>query len=341
MAVQWISERVFGKHESQVIFRLHRIRLWTVLAVLAAGGTAGAFVALAAGRGGMAVGQCPRYVPGQLPRAANCVTVPWLLLESGPDARSLILILAPGCFSRVPTARVSETSKAITIRVIARVPLPNSGHVETSCVYEPRVKLRRPILGRRIRFAAWIKPLRYGLLADHLLGLPRLLGMAPAQAARVLWLEGFRARISGRGREVVAQIPGWGLVAPDGVRPDPFPGRVILSSGGRIMPPSPPQLPPGVPTGVLAGGLVFSGGPAVFGHQRPFEPGVVNVFDDAGRLLAQPHTRAGHRFHLTVQPGRYLLNTDADGIIECRPASALVRAGRTTRVSVGFGCFAG
>lgn len=181
--------------------------------------------------------------------------------------------------------------------------------------------------------------MHYGSLANHVLGVPRLLGLAPGDAARILWLQGFKARIAGQGPEVVAQLPGWGLTSPDGVRPDPYSGSVTLTRGQTIRRPTLPAVAPGEPAGLLTGALVFSGGPALpDGAQRPPSAGVVDVFSADGKLIAQPRTHARQYFKLKVAPGVYLLNDEQETPVECRASRAVVRAGHVTRVDVGFGC---
>ena len=81
---------------------------------------------------------------------------------------------------------------------------------------------------------------------------------------------------------------------------------------------------------------------------RPGDPswverrlGVINVLDHTGASSSSraPGPAAPLISHFSL--GRFLLNTDADAVVDCRAASALVRAGHTTSVRVGFGCYAG
>jgi hypothetical protein len=154
-------------------------------------------------------------------------------------------------------------------------------------------------------------------MAGDVLGVPRLLGLAPADARRILWLQGLRTHVVGHGRQVAAQLPGWGLTAPDGVRPDPYSGSVTLITGQAIKRPTPPALTAGEPAGILEGALVFSGGPYVPG-ERSLIGGIINVFTADGQLLAQPHTRAGEYFQLNLAPGAYLLNDEQETWVSCR-----------------------
>jgi hypothetical protein len=309
-----------------LMFTAHRIAVVAVLGLFALAASAGALIALTDGGTAVAANRCPRYTPGQIPIGKRCVTVPWLLLEAGPDAKSVSITLAAGCFPESPHVLVRESSTTIRIRVLARTPVPDTGRLATSCVYEPLVALRAPIAGRRIASDSWTGSLHYGSLANHLIGLPRLLGLAPADAIHILWLQGFHAQLAGRGRQVVAQIPGWGLVAPNGIRPDPYRASVTLVAGRDLAEPSPPTPIPGTPSGVLAGALRFVGGPCGWCTNPP-SAGVVNVFNAHGALIARPRMRAGQYVRLALAPGLYLLNTDQDGMIDCRPERALVHAG--------------
>ncbi len=297
-------------------------------------GAVAADAVLRAGSGSAPTGSlCPAYEPGHVPSGASCVSVPWLALEAGPDARSILVTLMPGCFPDSPRAVARETPSTISIQVTAAPPPPGPA----ACIDEPVVSLRAPIEGRRIEPAAWPRGLRHGSMAGYVLGVPRLLGLAPADARRILWLQGLRAHLVGHGRQVAAQLPGWGLTAPDGVRPDPYSGSVALITGRTIERPSPPALTAGEPAGVLKGALVFSGGPYVPG-ERPLISGIINVFNADGELIAQPHTRAGRYFQLNLAPGAYLLNDEQEAWVSCRATHATVQADQTTRVTIGVGC---
>jgi hypothetical protein len=262
------------------------------------------------------------------PRRAGtqCIDVPWLLVEAGAASRSLI-ITAPGCIDSAnglgPDWVVQETRAAIRIRVFAQ--RPRAGRIEQNCgdYSETTIGLRTPINGRRIEGQNWPAPLRYGLLSDRLPGLPRLLGLSPAQALHALWLEGFRARLAGHGRQVVSQVPGWGLVDSTD-RPDPFDGTATVRAGRRIAIPTTPALAPGAPSGVLKG-TVSEGKPSAV---------PVALFDASGRLLA----RFRAPFRLKLAPGRYLLLADTGSLGSPGPVGADVAAGHTRRVVVPNGC---
>lgn len=101
-------------------------------------------------------------------------------------------------------------------------------------------------------------------------------------------------------------------------------------------------------TGALTGAILFVGGP--YTPHRPPVAGDVSVFASAsvhigrergvwlitGREVADQHVDAGHYFRFRLPPGRYDL--ELSGGSDCRPAGAVVRAGRTTHVDVDVGC---
>ena len=309
-----------------------RILLIAVASVLI--GAVAAHAGLRAGGRRASAGRvCPVYVPGHVPSGVSCVSVPWLALEAGPDARSIVVTLAPGCFPDTPRAVARESTSTISIQVTATPPEPGPA----TCTEEQVVSLRAPIHGRRIEPPAWSQRLRYGSLAGDVLGAPRLLGLAPGDAQRILWLQGLRARVIGHGPQVTAQLPGWGLTAPDSACPDPYSGSVTLITGQAITRTTPPPIRPGEAAGVLEAAIVFSGGPYVPGT-RPLIGGIVNVFNAGGALIAQPHTRPGHSFTLPLAPGVYLLNDAQDAWVSCTASRATVRAGHVTHVTVGVGC---
>jgi hypothetical protein len=267
--------------------------------------------------------------------------LPWQLLEVGPGARWAMITIAPSCVASphgkdlaAPTTVVRQTRSAIRIRAFARD--PKYGHFgEKNCGGHWALAVRLPsaIDGRKIEGQSWPSRLRYGSFRRNVLGLPRLLGLSPAQALRVLWLEGFHARLAGRGRQVVAQIPGWGLTdrGTGNDRPDPYTGVAKLRAGQRIAIPTTPTLRPGASSGLLIGTL---------GSPTP-SAGPVAVFDASGRLLARFRTPARRPFRLRLAPGRYLLLADNETQISCWPAAARVRADHTTKVSVPSGCDGG
>lgn len=181
------------------------------------------------------------------------VTVPWTVLETGPGARSLVLRWrAAPCGVEKGHPVAAETATSISIRVEEKV--QRKPVVCTSDLYTPTgtVRLHTPLAGRRITgpmarigrtYDGRPVPLAHPqdwltyLLKDRrfhalLPEAPRVLGLAPSQAVRVLALQGFRTRVSGHGREVVAQDPGRGVVPKDtGAGHSAFAGTVRLTVG--------------------------------------------------------------------------------------------------------------
>jgi hypothetical protein len=266
--------------------------------------------------------------------------MPWQLVEAGPGARSVYIALATGCFAGRPTVQVAETKTTIRIQAFGWRPAVFGGHLDIACASEVAAGLRAPIEGRQIKGESWPTPLRFGSLTHQVvarpLGLPRLLGLSPRQAARSLWLYGFRSKWTGQGRQIIAQIPGWGLVGKGRSRPDPYRGITTLVAGSRIEIPTTPHVGVDRPAGLLAGAIRFEGGPG--GNRRPPIAGTVAVFDASGSLLARLDVAPGHSFRWRVAAGRYLLLADSEGLIFCGPTSAVVRARHTTLVTVGTGC---
>jgi hypothetical protein len=199
------------------------------------------------------------------------------------------------------------------------------------------VKLGRPIAGRRIEGQSWPSPLRFGSLRHELVimpsGLPRLLGLAPGQAQRTLRYEGFHARLRGQGREIVSQLPGWGLTGRNG-QPHPYSGVTDLVAGRTIVYPTKPVLRAGQRSGTVVGAIRFEGGPFV--RHRPAIAGTVVVFDARGGLVARFRVGGAHDFRLRLAPGRYYLLDDIEG--PCGDTPALVRIAQQVQVTLGVGC---
>lgn len=285
---------------------------------------------------------CIPYATRHVPAHTRCMIMPWQVAEAGPGARSLYIVLALGCFREYPTTGVHQTRLAIRIEAFGWRPALHHGRLDTTCGGGATlVRLRSQIKGRRIEGASWPSPLRFGSFTRQLvvrpLGLPRLLGLSPAAAIHSLWLYGFHWRVTGSGREVVGQVPGWGLVGRNREHPHPYSGVTKLVTGTRIRIPTKPFVPPGSSTGIISGAVRVEGGPPPGPHPRPIA-GVVAVFNGRGRLLARFAATAGHDFRLRVAPGRYLLLADSEGWTFCGPTRATVRAHRQTRVTVGTGC---
>ncbi len=115
--------------------------------------------------------------------------MPWELAEAGPEARSVYVILAPGCFSGHPSGSARQTRREIRIEAFARRPSIRHGRLQMGCGSATAVLLRSPIDGRRIIGANWRSRLHFGSLSHifGMVGLPRLLGLSPADARHALW----------------------------------------------------------------------------------------------------------------------------------------------------------
>ena len=320
-------------------------RGWLLTAAASIALLAGSWGALAAQAGGgkRTPDGCIAYTTGRIPPGTNCMNMPWELVEAGPVATGAeITGLAKVCATGpsggeiFPNAIVHQTRSAIQIQAVERRP-PNGGW-QKNCAggWGLAVQFQRgSINGRPIEGENWPSKLRYGSLRDHVLGLPRLLGLAPAQAQRVLWLEGFHARLVGNGRQVVSQLPGWHLAR--GGRPSPYPGVTKLVLGQRIDLPAKSAVPKGAHTGTLIGAIRFDGGPAPPpGHPRPPGAGIVVLFDARGKLLARFAVKASHHFRVQLVPGRYLLIDDLDS--SCGAISVRVQANQTAHVTLPVGC---
>ena len=323
-----------------------RCRLVLTLMALAAlaAGSWGVLSAVALSRTGTA-GGCISYRTSAIPRGALCMKMPWQLVGAGPYARGVMITVpgqvcatGPSGGALAPSAMVHRTRSAFHIEVVAR--RAAHGRFQTNCDvrFGLTVNFQVPIQGRAIGGESWPSSLHYGVFRGYVLGLPRLLGLSPGQARRVLWLEGFHSRLSGRGREIVAQVPGWGLVGQDRSKPDPYSGIAMLRAGERIRIPTRPATKPGSATGTITGAIRFEGGPSPT-QQSPSKgglSGVVDLFNAQGRLLARFRVRAKHAFHLRLTPGHYLLKEDSETF--CSPTPALVHAGANTGIIVGVGC---
>ncbi len=132
------------------------------------------------------------------------MVMPWVLAEAGPGARSVYITLARGCFGGYPTTRVVATRTSIAIRAFGWHPAIHHGRLDMTCGGgTTQVKLRFPIDGRGIEGASARRRLRYdpAFPLPSPYGLPRLLGLSAAEAIHALSLYGFRAQLSGSGRE--------------------------------------------------------------------------------------------------------------------------------------------
>lgn len=92
--------------------------------------------------------------------------------------------------------------------------------------------------------------------------------------------------------------------------------------------------------GVVIGSIRAGGGPAPLSGVAPEVAGVVTVFTEAGREVAQGDTRPGTGARFVLAPGRYQLNAgpqlhSKEG---CPPTKVVVRGGQTMRVAIVIGC---
>lgn len=181
-------------------------------------------------------------------RASNAVRVPWVVLEAGPGARSLLIqYRAARCATRPGRARLREGRSAIAI--VVRQPVPDTQHArfcsEIGTVTRLRIRLSAPISGRTIvgEGYPWTlgrgsvsylgKPMQDPPQPEVVLPLvPRVLGLSPPEATRVLSREGFRVKVTGaQGREVTGQDPSRGQLAPGSTPAAPYEGLVTLTTG--------------------------------------------------------------------------------------------------------------
>jgi hypothetical protein len=280
---------------------------------------------------------CVPYSTGRVPASTRCMVLPWQLLEAGPGGRSIEVTTAPDCFGNrhgdvvAPKATVQETPSAIDVRLVVRgIPTLKHGRLAKGCVLAQKtIPLRKPIDGREVEGASWPTHPRFGGLG-HWTTLPRLLGLAPDQAQHTLWLEGFRSQLIGHGKQVISQLPGWGLSDRSGQGPLALPKQgALLTAGDRLAIPTRPAITPGSPTGtVVATGKRGSGA----------GPKPVAVFDSSGRLLARISLPGQRPLRVELMPGRYLLLPDYFESSTCIPAHVRVQAGQTTNVTLPFDC---
>jgi hypothetical protein len=153
--------------------------------------------------------------------ATAVVSVPWEVLESGLSGRSLIVsYLASGRAAGPGRVFVDESESSIRIRVDQPVDDPNSDAADrvarTRMLHTPivEVQLGSPVGGRRIEGEGRaVRPFRSGYLFQpgqgtlQLPAVPRVIGLAPADALTVLAGQGFDAEVVGDGPEIHEQDP--------------------------------------------------------------------------------------------------------------------------------------
>lgn len=262
--------------------------------------------------------------------------MPWVLIETGDDDRSLYLTSAPGCFANPPRVFTEESSSSIAVHAIEYLPKGHPDRITTSCIWPFVAELHSPIDGRTIQQPRWIVTPRRRLFVRHTIGLPRVLGLPPAEGRYVLWLQGYNSQVSGSGPEIVEQVPGWGLQLPNGKKPYPDPRTVMLTAGHLITIPSLPSIAVGVPTGILRAALIFGGGPALPGPPKPIA-GTINMFNGQGRLIAQLATRADRYLQLALPVGSYRLVAQ-ETWIECYSPIVRITPNHTTAATATIGC---
>jgi len=178
---------------------------------------------------------------------------PWVVLEAGPRARSLVLQYLAACSTSNGRPTVTETSSSISIQVVQSIPRNPFGCFE-GALLTPRIvaKLKAPIAGRRIIGPGFHLttgvggvPISLTKPTDQVIYLsqnrhfrailpevPRVLGLAPIQAKYTLALQGFRSRVTGHGQQVTGQDPTRGHVPHDSrACCSGFAGSVILTTG--------------------------------------------------------------------------------------------------------------
>lgn len=187
--------------------------------------------------------------------STKLVSVPWVVLETGARARSLVIqYRAPQCFTGPGQATVRETASTVWVEVRQPVLARSAACTDELWIPRARVPLRAPLAGRRIQGAGLDLRTGFGnqpvslthprdgftyLLLDRkfhalLPEVPRVLGLAPDQARYVLALQGFRAHLVGNGPVVIAQYPSRGQVPRDSrASCSGFAGDVTLTTGPR------------------------------------------------------------------------------------------------------------
>jgi hypothetical protein len=147
---------------------------------------------------------------------------PWALVDVARDGRAVrVDYLGGGCEGEAK-ARVIETRADVSIRLDQAVSIPEGDREACSAdlvYYSLVVHLRHPIAGRRIRGhaggsrAAAAALHLFRLHGDRVIWLvPRVVGLAPHDARRLLRLQGFRIgmrpdRGCARRARVIAQWP--------------------------------------------------------------------------------------------------------------------------------------
>jgi hypothetical protein len=145
------------------------------------------------------------------------VPVPWGPSTVGPDLRSLVVQFSGGPLVREAVVSVSETEHEVCVQVEHADPRSLAGTV-TPMILITRcetVELRSPLRGRRITeptgTPAWHGAQHWQShdeRAEWIRLIPRVLGLNPQDADRLLHDQELRPRHASRGPEIVAQHPG-------------------------------------------------------------------------------------------------------------------------------------
>jgi hypothetical protein len=162
---------------------------------------------------GVSVRVEPSLGPGP-DRSLPPVAVQWTLLTVGDDLRSLLVTFPSGPHA-VGQELVSVRETADEIWISVELPdirsMPGSAVPLVAIVGREIVRLRSPIGGRSIGgpedSPSWrpVSYLTYGKIGALV---PRVLGLSPGDAQRLLRSQGLTPRLpSGEGREIVAQDP--------------------------------------------------------------------------------------------------------------------------------------
>lgn len=154
--------------------------------------------------------------------ASQTVRVPWMLIGTGPGARSLIVRYEHGGCEAPVHATVAGTPTAIRVRLSRVEPLggpPRPICAQVIQILTMKVHLRHPVGGRRIRGGTpgAALPVPSGART-----VPRVLGLAPPDARSALAANGLGSAASTRKRDVrlpqvVAQSPRAGAKTTGGM----------------------------------------------------------------------------------------------------------------------------
>jgi hypothetical protein len=182
---------------------------------------------------GAASAAAPAAVSAQLPDPPMLRTVDavWTIAGVEPNGRTLRLVyLGGGCLHGDGRAIVDESPQRIAIRIeqsesVAPHPCPSIARS-----HELLVTLRERVAGRPVTGASYARSLyfRVGVRFSEryvLFVIPRVIGLAPADAARVLRQQGFaatapRSTAVGRRPAITDQLPS--------------PGIAVGGPGGRV-----------------------------------------------------------------------------------------------------------